>query len=423
MAMPDIHWGYGFPIGGVAAFDPDEGGVVSPGGVGYDINCGVRLHATKLGAQDVSGHLKTVLSAIYNTIPSGVGRGRRDIGRSTTDIQKAMKKGAAWAKELGLADESDLELIEEGGCLPADPEVVSPRAIERGRGQVGTLGSGNHFIEIGRVAEIFDQQIADVFGLSEGQLTVLVHSGSRGLGYQVCDDSIRAMNKAVRKYSIELPDRQLCCAPVDSPEGEEYLKAMGSAANFAFANRQIMGHQVGELLARVLEIGPDELGYRLVYDVCHNIAKLEEHRTETTGGKKKTLCVHRKGATRALPPGHPLMPTRYRKVGQPVLVPGDLGTQTFVLAGAEGSTESFASCCHGAGRVLSRKKAKQAARGRSIFQELEEKHIWVQAASRRTLSEELPEAYKNVAEVADVVEGAGLAKKVARLEPMAVLKG
>jgi len=421
MAMPDVHWGYGFPIGGVAAFDPAQGGVISPGGVGYDINCGVRLHATDLLADDVLGRLPEVLKNIYNAIPSGVGSRRNDQGCSKKDLKGALLKGAGWTVEKGMADAADLEYIESRGSLPADMSECSARALERAKGQLGTLGSGNHFIEIGKVAQIADKAAAEAFGLFEGQLTVMLHSGSRGFGHQTCDDNIRVMIRAARKYSIDLPDRQLCCAPLGSPEADKYLGSMGAAANFAFANRQIMGHEIGEVMERSLGIGPKDLGYRLVYDVCHNIAKIEPHSVD---GKIVDLCVHRKGAVRALHSGDKRLPPEYREVGQPVLVPGDLGTCSYVLVGRPKAAElTFSSCCHGAGRVLSRKKALKGSRGRSLFDELSAKGITVQAASRRTLAEEMPEAYKDVTSVFDVVRELGIADQVAKLVPLAVIKG
>ncbi len=421
MAMPDIHWGYGFPIGGVAAFDPAEGGIVSPGGVGYDINCGVRLHATNLTADEIQPKLSKILTAVFAEVPAGVGSQRADLRLSKRELERVLEKGAAWAVDHGFGTTSDLEAIEDGGVMPADPQAPSQRAKERGKPQLGTLGSGNHFVEIGRVSEIFDKDTAAAFGLQEGMVTFMVHSGSRGLGYQVCDDSIRTMLKASRKYGIEPPDRQLSGAPVNSPEGRRYLETMGAAANFAFANRQIMGALVERAIQRALHVGPSDLGARLVYDVCHNIAKLETHRTDQG---PKTLCVHRKGATRSLGPGDEQLSRRYRDSGQPVLVPGDMGTESYVLAGTkQAATESFSSCCHGAGRVLSRRGAVKAARGRSIFEELGQRGVLVQAASARTVAEELPEAYKDVSQVVSVAVGAGLAKLVAKLTPLAVVKG
>ena len=423
MAMPDIHWGYGFPIGGVAAFDPARGGIISPGGVGYDINCGVRLHLTGLMADDIVKHLEPLIAGVFSRIPTGVGKGRKDVGRRVSELKRVLRDGAGWAVRNGFGRKSDLAHIEDRGRLDGDPADISDRAMERGRGQLGTLGSGNHFIEFDRVAEIGDPEGAEAFGLYRGQLAVQVHTGSRGLGHQVCSDYIKVMVQASQRHRIQLPDRQLCCAPVESREGRRYLSAMGGAANFAFANRQIIGHQVGEEIGRVLGIGPDELGYRLLYDVCHNIAKLERHAVQGEDEKLK-LCVHRKGATRALPPGHPGIPEDYRQFGQPVLVPGDMGTCSYVLAAnPEAETETFASCCHGAGRVMSRKQAMKAAKGRRIIDELDHKGVKIRAASRRTVAEEMPEAYKDVSAVVRVVSAVSIARVVAKLEPLAVVKG
>ncbi len=421
LAMPDIHWGYGFPIGGVAAFDPQKGGIISPGGVGYDINCGVRLYATWFPVQDLEPRIERVLDAAFRAIPAGVGSERRDFRQTDRELRKAMELGAEWAVRKGFGSREDLAHIEDHGRLPADPDAVSAKALERGRGQLGTLGSGNHFVEIGYVHQVFEAKAAEAFGLEQGMVTVLLHSGSRGLGYQVCEDTIRVMLKACPKYGIKVPDKQLSCVPVDSPEGRRYLGAMGAAANFAFANRQIMGSDLQQALERALAVGPEDLGMRLVYDVCHNIAKLEEH--ETSEGRR-TLCVHRKGATRSLGPGHEKLPADYRDVGQPVLVPGDMGTESYVLAGtSQAEQESFSSCCHGAGRVMSRRQALKTAKSRGVFEELERRGVIVRAASRRTVAEEMPSAYKDVSDVVRVAVGAGLARLVARLKPLAVIKG
>jgi tRNA-splicing ligase RtcB len=420
LAMPDMHWGYGFPIGGVAAFDPDEG-VLSPGGVGYDINCGVRLLRSDLRRDQVAGHLDELSIALHQAIPSGVGsESRRKLGNR--ELDEVLRKGAVWVVASGMGRKADLEVIEEGGTMAgADPALVSERARERGRPQLGSLGSGNHFCELAYVAEVFDPQAAEAFGLFEDGVTVMIHSGSRGFGYQVCDDSLRTMLQASQKYGIELPDRQLCAAPLSSPEARAYFGAMACAINFAFANRQVMTHAVREALTSFFGEGPQGLGLDLVYDVCHNIAKWETH---TVDGRERTLCVHRKGATRAFGPGHPSVPARYRAVGQPVLIPGDMGRYSFVLAGTEGSMrETFGSSCHGAGRVMSRHEAKKRARGRPIWRELQDKGIWVRSDSLGTLAEEMSEAYKDVADVVEVVHGAGIARKVARLVPMAVVKG
>lgn len=359
---------------------------------------------------------------LFARIPTGVGSHRKDFKLSEKDLRRVLVKGARWAVDNGYGSEADLDHIEEQGCISgADPAEVSPRAIQRGRPQLGTLGSGNHFCEIQYVAEIYDEGLADALGLFEDQITVMIHTGSRGLGYQVCDDFLRTMLKASAKYGIELPDRQLCAAPLESPEGKRYLAAMAAAANYAFANRQMIAHGVRTSFEDVLGLGRAKLGLSLVYDVCHNIAKMEEHRVR---GKLKRLCVHRKGATRAFPPGHPKTPDAYKRVGQPVLIPGDMGRYSYVLVGTERAyEETFGSTCHGAGRVMSRRQARKIAGSRSIVREMEEKGIFVRAAGRATLMEEIPEAYKDVAEVVDVVQGAGISRKVAQLRPMGVIKG
>lgn len=421
LAMPDIHWGYGFPIGGVAAMDAEEG-VVSPGGVGYDINCGVRLLRTGLGLQDLRPRLREVVGKLFDNVPTGVGAGRKDLRLTRDDLRGVLTQGARWAVERGLGRPADLETIEEGGSLPgAEPDRVTERAFERGRTQLGSLGSGNHFAEIQYVSEVFDQQSAQAFGLQEGQVTVMIHSGSRGFGHQVCTDHLKEMLTASEKYNIELPDRQLACAPIRSPEGKRYLSTMAAAANFAFANRQVMSHWARESLAQGLGITPDETGVETVYDVCHNIAKFE---TFEIGGKKVRACVHRKGATRAYPPGHRQTPERYRQVGQPVLIPGDMGRYSYVLAGTERAyADTFGSACHGAGRLMSRNQAKKATKGRRLLQEMEDRGVIVKAAGMATVAEEMPEAYKDVADVVDVVDRAGIARKVAQLRPLGVVKG
>jgi tRNA-splicing ligase RtcB (3'-phosphate/5'-hydroxy nucleic acid ligase) len=418
LAMPDIHWGYGFPIGGVAAMDAEEG-VVSPGGVGYDINCGVRLLRSTWSETEVRPRLRELVSELFRSVPTGVGVGRKDLRLSRADLRRVLERGARWAVEQGMGKEADLAVLEEGGCLAgADPAEVSERALERGAGQLGSLGSGNHFAEIQFVDEIYDPQAAAAFGLRSGQVTVMIHSGSRGLGHQVCSDFLETMLDAAARHRIELPDRQLCCAPIRSSEGRRYLAAMASAANFAFANRQVMAHWARASFARAL--GRDG-GLDVVYDVCHNIAKFESFEA---GGRKRRLCVHRKGATRAYPAGHPAVPEPYRATGQPVIIPGDMGRYSFVLAGQpRAMEESFGSTCHGAGRRLSRQQAKKSARGRSLIGELAEKGVVVMAAGMATVAEEMPEAYKDVAEVVDVVDRAGLSRRVARLRPMGVVKG
>ncbi len=420
MAMPDIHWGYGFPIGGVAAFDAEEG-VVSPGGVGYDINCGVRLGVTHLTKEEILPRLDDVVNALYSIIPSGVGS-TGSIRLTDTELKHLLKKGGQWALERGYGEASDLERTEEEGCMTdADPNAVSNKALDRGRKQIGTLGSGNHFVEIGVVEEIFDYTVAAAFGLSPNQVTILLHTGSRGLGHQICDDALAMMTRKGPLEGFTLPDRQLACAPIQSAQGERYYQAMACAANFAWANRQTLMHLAKEAMMRTLKISPRALGLRLVYDVCHNIAKFETHMID---GRSRKVCVHRKGATRALPPGHPALCDAYRSVGQPILIPGDMGTASYVLAGTkQAMDETFASTCHGAGRVLSRTAAKKAARGRSIHRELEDKGILVKWTSRSTLAEEMPDAYKDIDRVIDVVHGAGISLKVARLRPIAVVKG
>ncbi|MBC7188735.1 RtcB family protein [Candidatus Aerophobetes bacterium] len=421
LAMPDMHWGYGFPIGGVAATDPDEGGVISPGGIGYDINCGVRLIRTNLEEKDIKPKLRELLAALFNAIPCGVGSTSK-LKLSTSDLRKVLVEGAKWAVLRGYGEEEDLERCEDGGAMKgADPDKVSKTAYQRGSDQLGTLGSGNHFLEIDIVEKVFDEQIANVFGLFKGQVVVIIHSGSRGLGYQICDDYLAVMRRAVDKYHISLPDRQLSCAPLNSPEGKDYFSAMAGAANYAWANRQIMTHWTREVFQRVLNMSPKELGMKLVYDVCHNIGKFEEH---SVNGRKKTVFVHRKGATRAFPAGHPILPEVYRNVGQPVLIPGDMGTTSYVLVGVERAMqETWGSTCHGAGRVLSRSAAIKAARGRSIEKELEQKGIIVMAKGKGTIAEEMSDAYKDVNIVVDIVEKAGLSKKVVKMVPVGVIKG
>lgn len=421
LAMPDIHWGYGFPIGGVAAFDL-AAGVVSPGGVGYDINCGVRLLRTDLSRSDVAGSIQALVDVLFANIPSGVGSRRRDFKLKPATLHEVLRQGAAWAVKNGFGIPDDLSHIEAAGRIDgADPELVSEQALERGRDQLGTLGSGNHFTEIGYVAEIYDETLARGLGIFRDQVTIIVHTGSRGLGHQVCDDYISKMLRATAKYGFKLPDRQLCCAPVQSPEGQEYLGAMAAAANFAFANRQIITHWVRETLQQVLGLSPRELGLQLVYDVAHNIAKIETH---LVNGKPARLCVHRKGATRAFPPHHPEVPAAYQQTGQPVLIPGDMGRYSYVLVGTQKALEeTFGSTCHGAGRILSRHQALKAAKGRAIEQELAHKGVIVRGAGRGTVAEEIPEAYKDVEQVVKVVQGAGLSRKVAKLHPLGVIKG
>lgn len=420
LAMPDMHWGYGFPIGGVAAFDIN-GGIVSPGGVGYDINCGCRLVVTNLRREEIRPQMAKIVNALFQHVPSGVGsRGALKLSRS--EEKRVLVEGARWAVKNGYGSQGDLESMEDGGCLPgADPEAVSERALERGKDQVGTLGSGNHFLEVEIVEEIFDRDVASALGIEVGQVAVLIHSGSRGFGHQVCDDYLAKLVKHVDKIGINLPDRQLACAYIQSTEGQQYLSAMACAANYAWANRQMLMHWTGEALEKALGMGPRELGMRLVYDVCHNIAKIEEHIVD---GKKMTLCVHRKGATRAFPPGHPALAQKFRKTGQPVLIPGDMGTGSYVLVGTEKAMEkTFGSTCHGAGRVMSRAAAIKASKGRSIHREMEDRGVLVMSAAKGTLAEEIPEAYKDIDEVVNVVHGAGLSRKVAKLRAVGCIKG
>jgi len=420
LAMPDIHQGYGLPVGGVVATDVAEG-VISPGGVGYDINCGVRLLRTNLTRAEALPRLTDLVEALYAAVPAGVGSKGR-IRVDPTRPGGPAVKGARWAVEQGYGEAEDLARIESHGALSgADLEAVSQKASERGRGQLGTLGSGNHFLEVQLVEEIHDPAAAGALGLFPEQVTVMIHTGSRGFGHQICTDYLQVMERAMRRYGIQLPDRQLACAPLASPEARQYLGAMRAAANFAFANRQCLSHWSREVFLRVFGVSPRDLAMGLVYDVAHNIAKEEEH--QVNGGRRRVV-VHRKGATRAFPPGHPELPEVYRAIGQPVIIPGDMGRYSYVLVGTEGAmAETFGSTCHGAGRVLSRHAAVRAARGRSIRQELEAKGIIARATGRGALEEEMPEAYKDVRGVVEVVEKAGLSRIVARLRPIGVIKG
>ncbi len=422
LAMPDAHWGYGFPIGGVAATDPNQGGVVSPGGVGYDINCGCRLMLTDLEYTELKPRLHDIVAGLYRDIPCGVGSEGAIPRLSAKDLSQVLNRGARWSISNGYGSQADLDATENGGCIDgADAEAVSERAMERGQNQLGTLGSGNHFVEVGVIEEIHDEVRAAVFGMREGALTVMLHSGSRGLGYQVCDDYLQVMLRAAGKYGIPLPDRQLCCAPVDSPEGRSYLAAMAAAANYAFANRQIIMELARRSLQHTLRLSPRDLNGHLLYDVCHNIAKFERH---DVNGTPTRLCVHRKGATRAFPGSRDEVPAQYRAAGQPVLVPGDMGTGSYVLAGIEESLKkSFGSCCHGAGRMMSRTAARKGMPVNELLRELEHRGITVMARSKKTLVEEAPDAYKDIDAVADVVARCGLGVKVARIRPVGVIKG
>ncbi len=420
LAMPDIHTGYGFPIGGVAAFDAEEG-VISPGGVGYDINCGVRLLKSNLIREEVETKIQELIDLLYTHIPSGVGSTGK-IKLSQKDEKEVIKKGAIWAVEQGFGDADDLQRIESYGCLEgADPEAISQKAYERGRAQQGTLGSGNHFLEVQYVAEVYEPDIATAMGLSKGQVTVMIHTGSRGFGHQICDDYVRVMLQAAKKYGIELPDKELACVPFRSREGQQYFAAMKGAANYAWANRQCLMHWTREVFLRLFKLTPKDLGMKVVFDVAHNIAKEEFHIVD---GKRKKLIIHRKGATRAFPKEHPELPECYREIGQPVLIPGDMGRVSFVLIGLpKAMEETFGSTCHGAGRLLSRNQAIKQAKGRSIKQELAERGIVVRSAGKETLAEEMPDAYKDVSNVVDVVHNAGIARKVVKLKPMGVIKG
>ncbi len=422
LAMPDIHWGYGFCIGGVAATDPEEGGVISPGGVGYDINCGVRLLRTDLQWSEAKDRIRPLVEQLFRDIPTGVGQSGKYLF-DKPKLTRLMEQGSAYVVSQGYGTERDLDFTEAGGRLDgADPSRVSDRAITRGYDQCGTLGSGNHFLEVQVVDRVLDPVAADVMGLREGQITVLIHSGSRGLGYQVCDDYLGTFKNAPKRYGFELPDWQLACAPVRSPEGQTYLAAMRAAANFAWCNRQLLTHQAREVFAQVFGKSWKELGMELVYDVAHNIAKFEEH--AVGHGVSKQVCVHRKGATRAFPPGHPEVPAAYMAIGQPVIIPGSMGTASWVLVGQPGSMEhSFGTTCHGAGRLMSRTAAVKLAAGRRIDQELDAIGIIARARGHKGLAEEQPAAYKDVDHVVDVVDKVGISKKVARLRPVGVIKG
>jgi tRNA-splicing ligase RtcB len=421
LAMPDIHWGYGFCIGVVCATDPAEGGVISPGGVGYDINCGVRLMRTNLTREDLRTVHEQLINQLYKTIPAGTGQGGKYCF-SAGELQRLMGEGVSYLRDRGLATEADIEHTEAGGRLAgAEPDFVSPRALERGYDQCGTLGSGNHFLEVQVVDSIHDEFAAHAFGLTRNMIVVLIHSGSRGLGYQVCDDALKMLRRAPEKYGIQLPDRQLVCAPIESPEGKHYIGGMCAAANFAWCNRQLLMWQARDCFEKVFKRTWQELGMSLVYDVAHNIAKFEEHLVD---GVKKLVWVHRKGATRAFPANHPETPAAYREIGQPVIIPGDMGRASWVLVGQEGSMQqSFGSACHGAGRLMSRTAAVKHAAGRRIDLELADRGVIARARSWKGLAEEQPDAYKNVDMVVEVVHQAHLAKKVARLRPVGVIKG
>jgi len=421
LAMPDIHWGYGFPIGGVAATRLSDG-VISPGGVGFDINCGVRIMRTNLTKNEVMPRIKEMVDALYNNVPSGLGS-KGKIKLRSGEIDQVLTKGSRWAIENGYGTPADLETTEERGEMAdADPSRVSPRAKERGIPQLGTLGSGNHFLEVAVIDEIYHPEAASAMGINRiGQVMLFVHCGSRGLGHQTADDYIKQMIAAMKKYGISVPDRQLACSPIDSPEGRAYLSAMRCAANYAWANRQCITHWARQAFCKVMDIKPADAGLELIYDVTHNIAKIEEH---SVSGKKEKLCVHRKGATRAFPAHHPDIPKKYAAIGQPVLIPGDMGRFSYILVGTEQAMQqTFGSTCHGAGRLQSRAAAKRHIHGRDILEKLAQNGITIRTDSLSGLAEEAPEAYKDVTSVVDVAHNAGISRKVARTKPIGVIKG
>ena len=421
LAMPDIHWGYGFTIGGVCATDQAEGGVISPGGVGYDINCGVRLVRSNLYYRDVKLQLQNLVDDLFKHVPTGAGRsGKYKFSRK--ELHRLLGEGVPYLLSRDLADPRDIEFAEAHGFLDgADPDLVSDRAIERGLNQCGTLGSGNHFMEMQVVESIHDAEAAAVMGLEKDMVCVMIHSGSRGLGYQVCDDALMMLRGVPERYGIQLPDRQLACAPIDSPEGQKYIGTMRAAANFAWCNRQLLLWQAREAFARVFGETWQNLEMELIYDVAHNIAKFEEH---LINGVSKKVWVHRKGATRAFPPQHAEIPEKYQEIGQPVLIPGDMGRASWVLVGRQASMEqTFGTTCHGAGRAMSRTAAVKHAQGRRIDKELASRGVIARAQSWKGLAEEQPDAYKDVNLVVDVVHKAGLSQKVARMRPIGVIKG
>ncbi|MFC1974691.1 RtcB family protein [Chloroflexota bacterium] len=421
LAMPDIHWGYGFPIGGVAATRVTDG-VVSPGGVGFDINCGVRLLRTNLTEEEVRPKIERLINELYVNIPSGLGS-KGKIRVSEKELDEVLKKGSKWAVEKGYGNAEDVVVTEDSGCAKgANPDKVSIKAKKRGIPQLGSLGSGNHFLEVQAVDEIYDRDAAIAMGIDDvGQVLFLIHTGSRGLGHEICSDYVRLLGEAVKRYGISLPDRQLACAPVKSSEGQDYLAAMACAANYAWTNRQCIAHWSRESFIKVFSKRSDELGLEQVYDVAHNIAKIEEY---TIGGEKQTLCVHRKGATRAFPAGHPDVPDVYRNIGQPALIPGDMGRCSYIALGTETAMkETFGSTCHGAGRVQSRAAAKRSLRGVDVAKALAARGITVKAGSMGSLAEEASEAYKDVTEVVEVTHKAGISRKVARAVPIGVIKG
>ncbi|MBA2849653.1 RtcB family protein [Thermosulfuriphilus ammonigenes] len=417
LAMPDAHWGYGFPIGGVAAFDPAEGGIISVGGVGYDISCGVRTLLTGLKKEQIEPVLETLIEALFVTIPAGVGSEGK-IKLSPTQLDEVLVGGARWAVEKGYGLPEDLDYIEENGSLPgADPACVSMEAKKRQYRQIGTLGSGNHYLEVQYVAQIYDHQVARAFGLAEDDVIISIHCGSRALGHQIATDYLRVLSGASRKYGIPIREKELVCAPIDSPEGQRYYKAMACGVNCALANRQVISHLVREVFAEVVP----EANIRVLYDVSHNTCKIEEHEV---AGRRRRLYVHRKGSTRAFGPGRPELPQAYRKVGQPVIIGGTMGTCSYILVGTtEGTTKAFGSACHGAGRAMSRHAAKKRWRGSDVIQHLARQGIVVRAKSMRGVAEEAPLAYKDVSKVVEATHLAGLAKKVAMVKPLGVIKG
>ena len=416
--MPDVHVGYGFPVGGVMATNTEEG-IISPGSVGYDINCGVRLIATNLRATDIAPKIKQIMNEILRNVPAGVGS-TSEIKLSKSQMKEVLVKGAKWAVEYGFGFPEDLQHIESFGAIPnADPDKASREAYERGSDELGTVGSGNHFVEVQVIEEVYDEEIAKKMGLWEGQVMIMVHSGSRGFGHQVCTDYLRIALKARSKYKIDLPDPQLACVPFKSPEGQDYFKAMNAAANYAFANRQILGFKTANTIRKFLGISWEEFGYRLIYDHAHNIAKVEKHKVN---GEEKEVVVHRKGATRAFPPYNSEVPPAYRDIGQPVIIPGDMGRASYLLVGQQKSMEmSFGTACHGAGRVMSRRKAKEFARHKGLEKILS--GLVVVARGKGTVMEEIPQAYKDVSEVVRVIHELGIAKMVVKLKPIGTLKG
>ena len=421
LAMPDLHWGYGFVIGGVAATDPHADGVVSPGGIGYDINCGVRLIRTNLTIKELAGKTKALVAKLFDNVPCGVGSSGQ-IRLTSEEERRMIEQGSRWSVEREYGYPEDLRFTEANGLLShANADAAGKRALERGKNQLGTLGSGNHFLEVQVVDRILYREAADVMGLTEGQICVMIHTGSRGFGHQVCDEHVKTWIQVAKKYGIDLPDRQLVAAPINSQEGQDYIAAMACGANYAWNNRQCIMHWVRQTFIDFFDTSKETLGLELVYDVAHNIGKFENHLVD---GVERELFVHRKGATRAFPAGHPEIPDKYQEIGQPVLIPGDMGTASYVLVGSPSAMEqTWGTTCHGAGRMLSRRKAIELTKGRNIAKDLEDQGIFVKAQGRRTLREEVPEAYKDVDEVVKVVDAAGLSRRVARLRPVGVVKG